>query len=156
MNTKTLKITADDFGLLAAEYLAQGITIRFKAAGTSMHPSIQNGDLLSVIPPDKNSLKWGDIILYRIKNSNNLIAHRIIFIRKKDSDKIIYTRGDALGGELEQINPENILGKVIKVEHNGTAKIIGKTGDRIKGILRALRQSLRHKYIQAKNILPPP
>jgi signal peptidase I len=148
MNTKTLKITADDFGLLAAEYLDQGITIRFKAAGTSMHPSIQNGDLLSVAPLSQKPLKSGDIILYRINGTNNLIAHRILFIKKHTSAKTIYTRGDALGGKPEQIAQTAILGKVIRIEHNGAEKTIGKPGDRLKGLLQAGRQSIRHNYFK--------
>jgi signal peptidase I len=156
MQHQTINIDSKDFGQLAAEHLQNGTAIRITANGRSMHPTIKNGDTLTIAPLNKKKLKRGDIILYRTTPANNLIAHRIIFIRKKSSDEIIYTRGDALGGELEQINPENVLGKVIKVEHNGTAKIIGKTGDRIKGILQALRQSLRHKYIRAKNILQPP
>jgi signal peptidase I len=146
--TKTVKISSNDFGLLATENLTRGITIRFTATGSSMHPSIMDGDILSVAPADIQKLKRGDIILYRINGTNNLIAHRIIFIKNNASDKIMYTRGDALGGNFEQVASNDILGRIFKVEHNGDIQTVGKAGDRLKGILRAIRQSLRHKYLK--------
>ena len=144
MNTTHLKISGGDFGLLAAENLTKGVSIRFKANGCSMYPSIHNSDIISVAPINKNNLKWGDIILYRINGTNNLIAHRIIFIK----NHTVYTRGDALGGDFEQVAANDVLGRVFKIEHNGSVLKTGKITDRTKGILRAIRQSLRHRFFK--------
>jgi len=55
-----------DFSCLAETILKQGNSIRFKAKGLSMLPSIRNGDIVAV-SPITDEITHGDIILYRQK-----------------------------------------------------------------------------------------
>ena len=146
MTDEILKISADDFSSFARENLTKGVTIRFRAHGRSMYPAIHNGDIITISPINTHGIKRGDIILYRTDAINGLIAHRVIKIKPHKSDKIIYTRGDASGGELEQVKEKNILGKATHIEHDGKTLRIDTLKARTKGQLWFLRQSLRHLY----------
>ena len=65
---------------MSAELLSLGLGVRFRAPGTSMHPTIRHGEVITVEPIEPNTLKRGDIILYRFKSG--FIAHRIVNIEE--------------------------------------------------------------------------
>ena len=78
LNTRTSALGFCHFGDLSGELLSLGFGVRFRAPGTSMHPTIRHGDLITVEPFAPANLKRGDIILYRLQNG--FIAHRLVNI----------------------------------------------------------------------------
>jgi signal peptidase I len=98
--------------------LKQGYTVRFRAPGHSMLPTIRDGETVSVEPVIASSIKRGDIILYW--NHLGVIAHRVVRIeRKASSTPRFFLRGDAMNALDAPVDPELILGRVISVERNG-------------------------------------
>ena len=61
--------------------LNQGQSVRFKANGWSMHPTICDGEMINVEPVLPSQVRHGDIILYR--SPRGITAHRVIHIQKE-------------------------------------------------------------------------
>ena len=97
----------DDHKLeLAAEVLISGHTLRLRAFGTSMLPSIWPGNILSVEPKPEQEIVAGDIVL--VARRNRFFIHRLI--EKHDSRWI--TRGDSLPHDDDPVNSPEVLGRV--------------------------------------------
>jgi signal peptidase I len=82
MNNSTLSsaLSPHYFEKICTELLSEGKSVRFSAPGESMYPVILDGETLVVEPIVSPAVKVGDIILY--KSEENLIAHRVISIKK--------------------------------------------------------------------------
>jgi signal peptidase I len=77
-------LNANNFEKLFTELLQDGHSVKFRAPGDSMYPTICDGDEVTVTPIDAISVHKGDIILYR--NKSGVTAHRVIRIAKKDAN----------------------------------------------------------------------
>ena len=77
--TRSPKVFPD----ITAELLEGGHSIRFRAPGRSMLPTIKEGEAITVEPVELSAVRTGDIILYR--NGNSVIAHRVVQIRQETS-----------------------------------------------------------------------
>jgi signal peptidase I len=92
--------------------LSSGCRVRFRATGSSMHPTIRDGEMLDVECVELTSIRRGDVLLYLHKRRP--IAHRVVQI---------YTEGSAISGFLlcgdakaacdAPIEPHQVLGRVI-------------------------------------------
>ena len=124
----------DLFSELLEETLNCGHSIRFRAPGDSMYPTIRNGDVITVTPIETASITIGDIILYRHKSG--VTAHRVIRITKRDAHHSQHSalrpqtsdlrpqsyfifRGDAAVVFDDPVSADQILGKVTLVERSG-------------------------------------
>jgi signal peptidase I len=72
------------FADIAMELLERGHSVKFRAPGRSMHPTIRAEETITVEPIEPSAVKRGDIILYR--SESGVIAHRVIRIEKKTSE----------------------------------------------------------------------
>jgi signal peptidase len=105
------------FDELSAQLLSLGLGVRFRAPGTSMHPTIRHGELITVEPLSPSELKRGDIILYRLQG--NFIAHRILKIEgRKGCGLTFILKGDASATCDVPVKPEQVLGKVVCLERD--------------------------------------
>lgn len=98
--------------------LSQGHQVEINAEGYSMYPLLQPGDKLTVTPAKWESLRKGDIIVWR--DNDRLIAHRII---KKQADYCI-PAGDARITNDGQIIPTQVLGRITAYRRNDVTKSI--------------------------------
>jgi signal peptidase I len=132
----TLTTTEDSPKLaLAAEVLASGHTLRLRAFGTSMLPSIWPGDILSVEPKTEQEIVPGDIVL--VAKRNRFFIHRLI--EKQDSRWI--TRGDSLPDNDDPVNSCDVLGRVSLIHKNNTMTV---PSQRRPLLSRALAWTLCH------------
>lgn len=100
---------------LSGELLSLGFGVRFRAPGTSMHPTIRNGDVITVEPVAPGKLVRGDIILYRFRGG--FIAHRLVNIEQRNGSGLSFIlRGDASSTCDQPVKPGQILGKVVWLE----------------------------------------
>ena len=113
---------------ITAELLEGGHSIRFQAPGRSMHPTIRDGETITVEPVTPSGVKVGDILLYRGKSG--VIAHRVVQIERENTHApagssslsphhSFLLRGDASFNCDYPVKPEQILGKVVSVERDG-------------------------------------
>ena len=106
-----------NLSLLSGDLLSLGLGVRFRAPGTSMHPTIRHGDVITVEPVAPAKLKRGDIILYRFQN--DFIAHRIVNVEEREGCKLTFIlKGDASTGCDAPVKPEQVLGKVVCLERD--------------------------------------
>ena len=71
------------FADMAAELVERGHSVRFRAPGRSMHPTIREGETITVEPIAPTAVKRGHIILYR--SESGVIAHRVARIEQRAS-----------------------------------------------------------------------
>jgi signal peptidase I len=83
-----------------------------------MHPTIREGETITVEPVTASAVNVGDIVLYRL--DDGLIAHRVKGIEGAEGNGTRFIlRGDASGNSDAPVNAEQILGRVISVERAG-------------------------------------
>ena len=96
----------------------------FEAAGFSMWPFIKQGDRLIVKKISIDSLRVGDVILYR--SGDKLVCHRLVRKIKHKGKYLLYARGDNGLYASELVRDEMVNGKVTGVFRGN--KIIDLTG----------------------------
>ena len=69
---------------VSTELLRQGQSVRFRAPGRSMHPTIKEGETIRVEPIAPFDIKRGDILLYIV--GRKVIAHRVASIKSEKND----------------------------------------------------------------------
>lgn len=66
----------------------------FYVEGPSMHPTLENGDLIIIDRTSFDNLKINDIIIFNSPVYNFRIVHRIIDIRSSSGERVLITQGD--------------------------------------------------------------
>jgi signal peptidase I len=125
------------FGEVSASLLSMGCSLRFRATGKSMYPTIRDGEVVTVVPVARAEIRRGDIVLYR--SETGVIAHRVERVRR-NSGRIIclHLRGDASDSCDRPVQPEHVLGRVQAVERSGQQLNLAGQGAKIRGGLRAI------------------
>lgn len=99
------------FGELAGGLLHAGTPVRFRAEGLSMRPNLKGGELVTVEPLNRETLRCGDIVLTR--GDLGFQAHRVVTLAS--GENAFETRGDA-GWASEPGDGRTILGRVTAAE----------------------------------------
>jgi signal peptidase I len=98
--------------------LSEGKTIRIKAHGYSMYPSIKPGSLILIEPIKLKGLpKPGEIIA--IKRENGLVVHRLVRSVVNNGVTSYIARGDSNAYADNPINIGKIAGRVVGAETTG-------------------------------------
>ena len=125
---------------LIEELLRAGTSARFRVTGSSMHPAIRSGDIVTVHPCPAGRIRKGQVICFRHETEMRL--HRIVAARG-DSEGLFYlARGDALNEFTEKVRPQNILGLAVAVERNGTTVNFNPPFRRIFSAVRRLLRKM--------------
>ena len=103
---------------MSVSLLQQGTTIRIKAHGYSMYPSIRPGALLVIEPIRvKGAPVKGEIVA--LKRENGMVVHRIIDIIIENGTRKYVARGDSNAFADDPVTIENIAGRVVRAEPTG-------------------------------------
>jgi hypothetical protein len=96
--------------------LARGVPFRFCARGWSMAPFIRDGDVITLSPFQRALPGVGDVVAFVRPGTGNLVVHRVV--ARRGSASLI--QGDGVPECRDGIiPPENLLGRVTRVERNG-------------------------------------
>jgi signal peptidase I len=131
---------------LSTELLQSGYGVRFRPIGQSMHPTIRDGETVTVEPVRATAIKRGDILLYQ--TARGLIAHRVVAILKKGEASLFVMRGDASQSCAETVEAGQVLGLVVRVERE-------KRAIELAGRRARLRQMARLRAARLKSALLP-
>jgi signal peptidase I len=99
---------------LMRSVLGKGKPFRFEARGTSMHPSIRDGDRITVAPLAGREPRTGDVVAFADPGTDGVRVHRVVaiesgrYVLKGDYD----LKDDKLGRDA-------ILGLVVRLERGG-------------------------------------
>ena len=105
---------------VVTDLLRRGHSVRFRAKGSSMHPTIREGEAITVAPARPAAIRRGDVILYR--SARGVIAHRVAGVeRGPDGALVFIPRGDASQSRDDPVEEGAILGRVVTVERGGRA-----------------------------------
>ncbi|MCF0148276.1 MAG: signal peptidase I [Clostridium sp.] len=78
----------------------------------SMVPTINPGDIIIVKEDTIDKIQTGDIISFRVENSDNVVTHRVTDVVNDESLKLI-TKGDANNVEdRTRITSDTLIGKL--------------------------------------------
>jgi signal peptidase I len=95
--------------------LSEGKTIKIRAEGYSMFPSVKPGSIIYIEPLEKDeNPRPGDIIAW--KRGSGLVVHRLTTIIKCNEGLLFVTRGDSSLVDDLPILPGDIAGRVLKIE----------------------------------------
>ena len=120
---------------LAAELLRSGGSIRVRAFGTSMLPTIWPGDILQIESKACDESALGDVIL--VKRERSILIHRLV---NKDGKQWI-TRGDAMPQNDPPVAPADVLGRVSRIRRRNW---VLQASGRIQPLERALAWLICH------------
>ncbi|MGH9372056.1 MAG: S24/S26 family peptidase [Vicinamibacterales bacterium] len=119
---------------VSSDLLSSGYRVRFRASGSSMHPAICDGDVITVEPIALSCLAPGSVVVYR--RFNRLFAHRLVRIETGRSGAPVFVcRGDAASACDAPVAADQILGEVGRVQR--------LAGQNSPGLLTALGRVLR-------------
>jgi len=103
---------------MSTSLLSQGTTIRIKAHGYSMYPSIKPGSLLIIEPiHGKGPPVKGEIVA--IKREGGLVVHRVIKIIIENGVRKYVARGDSNALADSPVGLDMIAGRVVRAEATG-------------------------------------
>jgi hypothetical protein len=123
-----------------------GLSVRFRARGNSMSPTIRNGEYLIVAPVEPTQVDVGDIVFCQMRRGP--IAHRVCAIENPaDVSRRFTLYGDAsLDGDLP-VAAHQLRGRVVAVERDGrrlSLRVSGGVAGRAAFLLALrLRRSIR-------------
>jgi Peptidase S24-like len=124
---------------LAAEMLRGGGTVRLKAWGTSMLPSVWPGDLLTIQSAAHDEVVPGDIVL--VMRDSRFFVHRLVATRQ-DGDCLSWiTRGDAMAQNDPPAAASELLGRVAGVSRTSRSFVPSR---RVSLLQFALAKMLCH------------
>ena len=106
------------FETVAQGLLSDGIAVRFRAGGSSMKPTIADGECLVVAPADAKSIDVADVVLCR--TPRGLAAHRVLRVETRaDGARRFTTCGDAALETDRPVDAADVQGRVVSVERDG-------------------------------------
>lgn len=105
-------VSSLDLAPMARELLHHGCSVRFTARGSSMTPFVLDGDILTIEPCDAVDLRVGDVAFHELPGGS-VVAHRVVAISRRAGSVFLATRGDALRGVVDLVDPGSVLGRAV-------------------------------------------
>lgn len=101
--------------------LGRNVPFRFRARGSSMHPFVRDGDVVTVEPASSARMRPGDIAAFTDPDTGRLTVHRVATIRGGS----FLMKGDNVEFIDGEIPRSSVLGRVARVERNGQRVWLG-------------------------------
>ena len=134
---------SDLFVGLTRDLLQRGCNVRFRANGTSMHPTIRDGEIVTVTASG-DAFAVGDVLLCRL--GRRPTAHRVVAVQPSANGRpVLYLRGDNLCSRDRPVRAEDVIGRVLTVSRGGSDHRLDGPGRlvRMRRIARRLSFRLR-------------
>jgi hypothetical protein len=108
----------DAFASVVEGLLADGISVRFRAGGRSMTPTINDGEILIVAPAAAQDIDVADIVFCKTRSRS--VAHRVLSVGRDSAGAPHLTLcGDASLESDRPVTAEEVRGRVIAIERAG-------------------------------------
>jgi signal peptidase I len=134
------------FGAVIETALTAGNTVRFRAEGTSMYPTIRDGEAITIAAISTNDVVRGDVLLCR--HETRMLAHRVVSVTTRGIDRFFELRGDSKAGCDMLVSADAVVGRIIGVRRNG--RLLGLCGRAAR-----MRHSARAAGSQIKRLIVP-
>jgi len=101
---------------LLAEAVSNAGSGRVRLRGSSMHPTIPDGETVVVSKSSADELRPGDVVLFQ--HEGRLVAHRIVALNRP-APGMLLTRGDAVAANDAPVTFDEVIGRVDGVVRDG-------------------------------------
>jgi hypothetical protein len=135
---------SDLFTAVIEEALTTGTTVRFRAEGTSMYPTIRDGESISITAVSPAEVVRGDVLLCR--HDKRMLAHRVVGVTTHGAGRVFELRGDAKIACDAPVGADDVVGRVIAVRRDG--RLV-----RLCGRAARLRHTARTAASRAKSFV---
>jgi signal peptidase I len=125
--------------------LRGGKHLQFRAAGLSMYPTIQDGDLVRVTSVSRDRIRVGNIVLYQ--TGGVPVVHRVVGIRKFAGCTVLSLRGDACGSPDAPVEGRQVLGKVLAIQRGDRFFEVGARHAQLTHRVRLLARLLKRRVL---------
>jgi hypothetical protein len=106
------------FASVVEGLLAEGISVRFRAGGRSMTPTIDDGEVLIVAPATAHEIDVADVVFCQTRSRS--VAHRVLAIRDGAAGEPRLTLcGDASLETDRPVTAAQVRGRVVAIERAG-------------------------------------
>ncbi|HVV15936.1 MAG TPA: hypothetical protein VHH90_01935 [Polyangia bacterium] len=136
------------FAVLAQDLLDSGLHVRFRAAGRSMAPAVNDGDILTVAPVAPDRVAIGDVVL--CETWRGPIAHRVVAIGATGAGRRFVLRGDCSLEDDRPIEAARLRGRLVAVDRNGHVDRRAFTGGAWTRRLRRLHARCDQAFQRAR------
>lgn len=132
--------------------LDAGLSVRFRAGGRSMTPTVRDGEYLIVAPVDAARVGRGDIVFCQTRRGP--VAHRICRIQAAaDNSKQYVLYGDASLESDLPVAAHQLRGRVVGVERGGKQMSLRLVGGILGRTAFMLALELRRSALIARTRL---
>ncbi len=121
------------------ELLRQQAPVSFRAGGSSMNPTIRDGEIVHIRPLNTKHIQRYGVILYRI--NGRMALHRVIF--NKGRTNRCFVVGDAATSGGDWISPSDRLGVAEWVQRGERIHRLDSVCSRMTGAIRFWLRPLR-------------
>ena len=115
-----LALSGESLAGLMGAVLEKGRSFRFEARGESMHPTIRDGDVITVVPRGRRPPRTGDIVAFVHPETGGVRIHRIVGVE----DGRYVLKGDNALGADPAVGRDRILGFVVGLERAGRRRTL--------------------------------
>jgi hypothetical protein len=116
-----LSLSGPDLQEFIKAVLIKGACFRFKARGFSMHPFIQDGDVITISPLGGRGPGLGRVVAFCHPETQRLVVHRVL----AEVPGGYLVRGDGSPKGDGFIPVKNVFGTVSRVERQGMKVWVG-------------------------------
>lgn len=103
--------------------LSRSQHIRVRMSGTTMRPTIDDGDLITIEAIDPTTIRPHDIVLYT-SSSGTVVVHRVIGFETRAGCTYAIVRGDRSEYFDAPVPLTQVLGRVVTIERQATGRVI--------------------------------
>jgi signal peptidase I len=139
------------FGAVIEEALTTGTLVRFRAEGTSMYPTIRDGEVITVATVSAEEVVRGDVLLCR--HGQRVLAHRVVGVSTRGTDRFFELRGDAKTACDLPVGASAVVGRVVGVERNGRLVLLYGRAARLRHRVRATASHAKSCFLSTATIL---
>lgn len=97
--------------------------IQLKMSGSSMRPTIEDGDVVTIVPVEATTIHPQDIVLLATSSGTALIR-RVLSVETRDGTLYAITQGDHAKRPDTPIPLTRIIGRVVSLQRKGRGKTI--------------------------------
>jgi signal peptidase I len=141
------------FGAVIEEALANGTSVRFRAEGDSMYPTIRDGDTITVTAVATDDVVRGDVLLCR--HGARWLAHRVVGEATRGGERVFEMRGDAKGSSDAPVTAAAVAGRVVSVHRDGRLIRVCGPAARMRRAVRAAASRARACILQPRVFSSP-
>jgi signal peptidase I len=139
------------FGAVIEEALTTGTLVLFRAEGTSMYPTIRNGEAIMIAAVSAGEIIRGDVLLYR--HGQRVLAHRVVGVSTRGTDRFFELRGDAKAACDPLVGASAVVGRVVGVQRNGRLVPLCGRAARLRHRARATASHAKSCFLSTAAIL---